>query len=101
MQYCPFCGRHLADALASGITTCPNCGRVFDSSCRNRLLSAAWLQRREHIYDPEILKFHSGLSDIECEVIEHYIIDLGYNHDEFLNYLNTGVVISAEDIIIK
>jgi hypothetical protein len=95
MNYCPHCGLALDKPLLDGITTCNRCGRVFDSNNRNKLLSAAWLVRREHIYDIEMLKFKCDISESEFLLISHYVIDMGFCHDEFVKFLNSHVVTAA------
>jgi len=64
---------------------------VFDSCNRNKLLSTAWLARREHIYDFDTLKFRSDLSDVDLEFVYHYVVDLGYCHDEFIKEINSWI----------
>ena len=89
MNYCPYCGQSLDMPLLNGISTCNRCKRVFDTSDRNRLLSAAWLVRREHTYNIEIVEFRTDLSPQELSLIYEYVIDLGYCHDDFLKILDS------------
>lgn len=87
IHLCPFCGRSLDKSIEDGITTCNNCGRIFDSCDYNRLLSAAWVVRREYIIDSEVLKKKCGLSDDETKFITEFVIDKEYTHDEFLSVM--------------
>lgn len=85
---CPFCGRTISRVIRDGITTCNNCGRVFDSSSLHKILAAAWLVRLHHVEDIETIKANYELSDEEAAIIKQYIIDLSYSHDEFLKVVN-------------
>ena len=91
MNYCPYCGLSLDKPLLDGITTCNRCRRIFDSADRNKLLSTAWLARREHVYDLDSLRFKSGLSEMGLQFVYHYVVDLGYCHDEFMKVLNSKI----------
>ena len=84
IQLCPFCGYKLRRPLHDGITTCDHCGRVFDSSAYNRILSAAWMVRRWHIEDSNIFKSKFGFSETVVNLVENYVIDLGYSHDQLV-----------------
>jgi|OpeIllAssembly_1097287.scaffolds.fasta_scaffold965027_2 hypothetical protein len=95
MNYCPYCGFSLAKPLLDGITTCDRCRRIFDSANRNKLLSAAWLARREHVYDLDILRFRSDLTEEALQFVYHYVVDLCYCHDEFLKVLDSWVDTAA------
>lgn len=80
---CPFCGRPLGRNLTDGFTTCCNCKRVFDSSRYHKVLAAAWVARRENIWDAEILK-KCDISPEDAEIIIDYIRVKDYSHEEFL-----------------
>lgn len=95
IKLCPFCGRSLSIELKDGITSCDNCCRVFDSSFYYRVLSAAWVVRRWHIDDPEMLKSKFGFSEEEVGYVEKYVIDQEYSHDDFIFVLNSLVDKSA------
>jgi hypothetical protein len=69
------------------MTTCDHCGRVFDSTSRNRVLSAAWVVRHWHVEDPATLQFKFGFSKTEVDLVENYVIDLRYSHDELVQIL--------------
>ena len=89
MKYCPFCGRHIQAMVRPGITSCGNCGRVFDTCSLNRTLSYAWLCRRESVSDPHILD-NFDLTPEEIRPIVEYVVKGGYSHDEFYKYLKAG-----------
>ena len=89
IYYCPFCGHVLKDSLKDGFTTCSHCNRIFDSCRENRLLSAAWAVRRRHFISIEQLQYFSNLPADELEIIDRYIIEEGYCHDDFLKLLKT------------
>jgi len=92
---CPFCGRDLDRKLIDGITTCSNCNRLFDSSSYHKILSAAWAIRRWHTTLDKIVEKYI-LTDLEAAVLNHYVINLGYAHDQFLKViLKEGVSVAA------
>ena len=87
IHLCPYCGWTLNPKLESGITTCTHCNRLFDDSSMNRILSASWVCRKWHLEDPQLLQEKCMLSSEEAGIVNHYIGDLFYNHDEFLRAL--------------
>ena len=89
MIYCPFCGRKLDYKLEDGITTCGNCYRVFDSSSYHKILSAAWAVRRWHNFNLAFIVQKCKLNPVEARIIDHYIIDLNLDHDQFYQALRT------------
>lgn len=91
MLYCPYCGRHLNKPLLNGITTCDNCGRVFDSSNHNRILSAAWMIRRENLCNLDMVRFRCDLSEDDLSMLAYHVIDQGCSHDEFVKALNLRI----------
>lgn len=84
---CPFCGHVVTPALRDGLTTCDNCHRIFTNAQFYKLLAAAWVIRREHAYDSEVLKYRCDLSQDEADLVYHFVVELGYSHDEFLKEL--------------
>jgi Zn-finger protein len=90
MIYCPFCGHNLISRLHDGISNCVNCHRVFDTSQTNRILSAAWHVRRQHLTEIEDLKSNNCLSDQEIDLVLQYVIEKGYTHDEFLKIVKAA-----------
>ena len=86
MRACPHCGFNLNTPLNDGISTCGNCGRVFDTTPFNRALSAGWMVRRKHIDNVEWL-ISCGYSKTESELAVHYVGELCYDHDEFVKML--------------
>ena len=91
MLYCPYCGRKLNRLLINGITTCGNCGHVFDSQKLNKILSTAWMIRREHLCNLDMVRFRCELSEDDFALLDHYIIHQGYSHDEFTRVLNSRI----------
>lgn len=87
---CPYCGRTISPALHDGLTTCNGCNRIFSTSQFHRLLSAAWVIRREHTYDPEVLKYRCHLSQEEANMIYHFVAEECYSHDELLKELTNN-----------
>jgi len=91
MIYCPFCGHSLQQRLYDGISSCSNCCRIFDSSQKNRLLSAAWCIRHLNLETKDLLNYNQ-LTSVELEFLEKYVFDKGYSHDELLKVLKTETV---------
>lgn len=89
IYFCPACGCKLGRPIRDGITTCINCNHVFDTCDYNKTLSASWMVRRWNIFDPEIIKEKCDLSEKDMEIIDFYIIQSGYVHDEFIKMLNS------------
>lgn len=86
MVCCPFCGFSIRPVL-HGISSCNNCKRVFDSCPFNRLLSAAWLVRRQRIPSAEFLIHRFGFSQKEAELIFTYVAEKCFVHEEFIRIL--------------
>jgi hypothetical protein len=86
---CPFCGYLLELGIKDGITGCNNCNRIFGSTSKNKILSAAWVVRREGLEEIEIIKKRCNLTNEESDIVENYIINEGYNHDDFLKFLKS------------
>ena len=88
---CPFCGTSLSDKLRDGITTCVNCLRIFDSSDHYKVLSAAWAARRWHLDDASVLQRQPfELTIHEAALINEYVIQLLYSHEEFSKILEAA-----------
>lgn len=87
MTLCPYCGHRLSHPIKDGITGCSNCRRVCDSTKLNRLLSFAWVVRKQHIYDVDSLVTHHGATQEEAELVVEYIADNCYSHEEFHHFL--------------
>lgn len=94
IYYCPYCGANLCDPIRSGITSCNNCHRVFDSSPFNRLLSAAWMVRHRHYNCPELLAQH-GYTPDEADLVIEMVADGCYNHEDFVRFLKDETCIDA------
>jgi hypothetical protein len=86
IHVCPHCGHDLMRALNDGLTHCFHCNQVFDSSDYNKLLSAAWQVRKEHL-SLEKLKHIVKLSDDEAILVSTFVGDYGYSHDDFIRLL--------------
>ncbi|RDJ35101.1 MAG: hypothetical protein DWQ19_09715 [Crenarchaeota archaeon] len=86
---CPFCGRKVWKIVESGISTCSNCGRIFDtSSSLHRILAAAWMTRLHQMTDSEAIQLSFELTDYETNIVKEYVVDKDYSHDELLKVLN-------------
>jgi hypothetical protein len=90
---CPFCGKKVSRAIEDGITTCNNCSRVFDSSSHHKILSAAWMARRDNLFDVDCLKAAYDLTDCEAKLIKKYVIDECHSHDDLIKILNSKICI--------
>lgn len=86
---CPFCGYNVSRAIKNGITTCNHCNRVFDSSSYCKVLSTSWFVRKNNLCDIETVKSNFELTDFEAGLIEKYIINEDYCHDDFIKALKT------------
>jgi hypothetical protein len=87
IRLCPFCGIKLSRMLSDGITTCDNCNRIFDSSIYHRILSAAWMVRRWHVWDVATLQ-KVGISEEDANMVYKYVAEEMLTHEEFMNMLN-------------
>lgn len=91
IHLCPFCGHVLPHNLKDGIASCLNCSRVFDSTPFNRLLSAGWMVRKEHIYSAERLVSY-GFTQEEALLAITFVFENCYSHEEYVKALkNLGV----------
>lgn len=87
MTLCPHCGHRLPLPILDGITGCSNCRRVFDSSKHNKMLSLAWVVRKQHISEPDYLVYHHGCSRPDAEFLINFVFEGCYNHEEFARLL--------------
>jgi len=83
---CPHCGHSLKIPCGSGISSCINCNRVFDTSPFNRLLSASWLVRRKNIIAEESLMQY-GYTKEESEFVLQEVYDNCCTHEDFVKIL--------------
>jgi hypothetical protein len=86
IQLCPYCGHVLPTALRDGISNCLNCARVFDSCEFNKLLSAGWLVRKQHITDEQVLVRY-GFTEAEAVLALAFVLEKQYNHDDYVKAL--------------
>lgn len=84
---CPFCGSEIYEALISGLASCQNCHRVFDSSICNKLLSASWLVRKNRYHGVEQLISDTKLEEHEAIIVYSLVSESSYSHEEFSNAL--------------
>ena len=71
--------------VKAGITSCQNCLRVIDTSLKNRLLSASWACRRNHLQNAsEYVREHYELDDNCVAFLERTVIHGSMSPDEFL-----------------
>jgi ribosomal protein L37AE/L43A len=89
---CPYCGHRLAKSVMNGISSCSNCCRVFESSHFNRLLSAAWVVRRQSITCPYVL-INMGYAPEDAEMVVKYVCDECCNHEDFIAVLQQQKII--------
>ena len=80
---CPFCGVRLSPPLNDGIMACGNCDRLFDNGRLHTLLSAAWLCRKNHIPDAEVIREQFRLTSDDVQIIQQHVIDGSLNNHEF------------------
>lgn len=101
IQLCPFCGHLLPHGLGDGLGSCMNCSRVFDSSPFNRLLSASWLCRKQHIVDVDMLANY-GFKKEEAMIVINFVAENSYSHQEFCQVLKelgvSQVYVPSEEI---
>jgi len=86
IHVCPNCGHALHRELNDGLTHCSHCNQLFDSSDFNKLLSAAWQVRREHL-TLEQVKWQLKLGDDLSILVYTFVNDYGYTHEEFIKLL--------------
>ena len=86
MQVCPYCGQILHQVLKDGITNCLNCNQLFDSSDYNFILSAAWQVRKNNL-SYERMKSELKLDEDFCILVQAFVGDYDYSHDEFVKVL--------------
>lgn len=86
IQTCPHCGHPLLYELKDGLTNCSHCNQVFDSSDFNRLLSASWKIRRDHL-SLEQVKLQFKLGDDYSILIYTFVNEYGYTHEELIKLL--------------
>lgn len=89
IHICPFCGRNISKVIISGITTCNNCQRVFDSSSMNKMLSAAWYIIRNNNDNIDFVSDLFKLTDKEKSIVNQYLIEDNYYHDDFYRILKS------------
>ena len=82
IYFCPYCGHRLRRKLQSGITTCDCCDRIFDSSSRYRVLSAAWAVRKWHADDISVISSKYDLTKEE-ECLVNQVVLHQYSPQEF------------------
>lgn len=94
---CPFCGFKLKKPVLHGISSCTNCCRVFDTSDTNRLLSAAWLVKRDNICSEEALMQY-GFSHAESKFVIEAIVDSCLLPEELAKLLKENGIPQFESI---
>ena len=85
---CPFCGFLLNRPVKNGIKCCGHCHSFFETTNKNKLLSAAWAIQKEHNIHPDQFKFFHDLDDTEYQMVYNLVVEEGYNHDELLGLLD-------------
>ena len=84
---CPFCGHQIPCPLMNGMSSCNNCCRVFDSSKINTLLSTAWLVRKKHINDVQVLIDQYSVEESDAKFVIDNVADGCCGHEEFFKLL--------------
>jgi hypothetical protein len=87
IQLCPYCGHLLPFSLTDGFASCGHCNRVFDSSPYYRLLSGAWLAKKQSFTEPQQLSRY-GFSEPESILIISFVIENQYSMEEFTKVLH-------------
>ena len=83
---CPHCGTELSESLNDGLSQCDHCSQVFDSCVYNQLLAAAWQINKENLpFDKA--KFFVKLDKDLLTFVYTFVVDHGYNHQEFMHLL--------------
>jgi hypothetical protein len=86
ISYCPYCGFHIKRPLCNGITSCNNCNRTFDTCPFNRILSASWMARKQHLMDVDLLLQYDYTVE-ETDLVYTYIIEQCRSHEYFVKVL--------------
>ena len=84
---CPHCGTKIDEALISGLASCINCKRVFDSGLSSRLLSASWLVRKNSYHGIDQLISATKLPEHEAIIVYAFCVDMCYSQEEFMHTL--------------
>lgn len=67
---------------------CSHCCVFFETTLKNRFLSAAWELRRKPQMGLEEFQFKTDLSQPQAEYVRHAIVDDCLSHDEFVALLS-------------
>lgn len=92
---CPFCGYRVGRPIQDGISTCNHCQRVFDSSPFHRILSAAWLVRKQNLYNIDAVAGSCDLTPCELAVVEKFVVNEDYCHDDLLKVIDKKTCIDC------
>lgn len=82
---CPNCGSSLGIPIENGLSHCSNCNFVFHTSNFNKLSSWAWELRKGKSLD--VINKDQNLSEENYKILQNYIEESGYSHDEFYCFL--------------
>ena len=85
---CPHCGFYIPQILKDGLASCTHCNRVFDSSLKNRLLSASWLVRKNNYHGVDQLISDTKLPEHEAILVYSFVGDNLYSQEEFHQVLD-------------
>lgn len=80
---CPNCGHSLPNRLKDGIAVCNVCLTDLDSSQFNRIMSAAWMCRRQSPDSIDRIGDAMKLTETEAILVEAFILDNHFSIDEF------------------
>lgn len=85
-QICPHCGFCVSNEKID-VFQCPKCQRVSQNSLLERILSAAWIARKENLTIEELRK--SVKLDEDFLLLVYSFVGLNdYSHQEFFDFLN-------------
>ena len=95
---CPYCGKYIPQILKDGLASCTHCNQIFDSSLKNRLLSASWLVRKNN-YSIDQLISDTRLPEHEAILVHSFIGENCYSIEDFSRVLNRlGIDNKAVDL---
>lgn len=97
---CPYCGRNIPDCLVDGLASCTHCSRIFDSSIKNRLMSASWLLKKNRYHGVEQLISDTKLPEYEAILVYSFVSDNCYSIEEFRKVLDKLNITEKVDVKI-
>lgn len=83
LNTCSNCGYQLPQAIKDGIAFCSRCNRIVESTLYERLLGSGHYARRNHVNSVQQLKFDQSLTEEEAILVNAFVIENQYSHQEF------------------